>query len=75
MPTRGPVVIPYDRVRTKSGRMGVIKNVTHGDTAHIVWDDGEEFPLKACHLEVLAHACMLPSWYYSKTKPNPTTEQ
>lgn len=66
MPYRGHVVIPLDRVRTKRGRCGVVKAVSHRDTAHVIWDDGEEFPIRFCHLEVLAHGCMFPSWYYLK---------
>lgn len=64
----GPVVIALDRVKTKTGRHGVVKGTSNRDTAHVVWDDGEEFPIRFCHLEVLAHGCMLPAWYYMKDR-------
>lgn len=47
----------YDRVKTRSGRHGVVMGTTGKDVAHVQWDDGEEFPIKFCHLEVLAHGC------------------
>jgi hypothetical protein len=61
------VVAVRDRVRTKSGRCGVVRadNFRSG-TACIVWDDGDDFPLKYCHFEVLMHNAQFPDWYKEK---------
>lgn len=62
-------VLKFDRVRTKTGRMGVCVNTVGQDTAVVYWDDGETFPMRFCHLEVLAHDCELPS-RHQKYRPN-----
>lgn len=49
-----PQVQKGDRVRTKTNRIGVVRNITGEDTAHIDWDDGDSFPIRTIHLEVLA---------------------
>lgn len=50
-------VLYKDRVRTKTGRIGVCLRTIGRDTALVQWDDGEAFPIRFCHLEVLAHNC------------------
>lgn len=55
-----PRPLPLDRVKTKSGRHGHVVSVRNNDTAVVRWDDGEEFPIRYIHLEVLAHDCVLP---------------
>lgn len=57
------VVLPLDRVKTRSGRHGIVRSISSGGVAYVVWDDGEDFPIKFCHLEVLAHGARLPDWY------------
>lgn len=54
------LVLPRDKVRTRTGRQGVCYNTSGKDTAIVYWDDGEIFPMRFCHLEVLAHNCELP---------------
>lgn len=61
-------VLIQDRVRTKSGRMGICIDTYGKDTAQIRWDDGEIFPIRFCHLEVLAHNVDMPA-KYSKSRP------
>jgi len=46
-------IYPRNRVRTKTGREGVV-GTTSGDVAHVMWDDGAQFPIRFCHLEVIA---------------------
>lgn len=48
-------VLKQDRVKTKSGRHGTVLRTFGQDTAIVQWDDGETFPIRAGHLEVLAH--------------------
>lgn len=61
------IVFPYDKVKTKTGRVGVVKAVSHNDTAHIVWEEeGIEFALRFCHLQVVEHNSLLPDWYCRK---------
>lgn len=62
-------VLIRDRVRTKSGRMGVCINTMGKDTAIVRWDDGDIFPIRFCHLEVLAHNVELPA-KFSKNRPS-----
>lgn len=50
-----------DRVKTKSGRHGVVRATSAQDVAHVLWDDGEDFPIRFCHLEILAHDWFLPN--------------
>jgi hypothetical protein len=49
-----PEVKEKDRVRTKTNRLGVVRRITGEDTAHVDWDDGDSFPIRTAHLEVLA---------------------
>lgn len=65
---RTKVVLVRDRVRTKTERCGVVRAVTGHSVAHVVWDDGEEFPIKFCHLEVLAHGHELPKWFTDRSR-------
>lgn len=65
---RGDVeVLEKDRVRTKSGRSGIVMSLnTRRDTASVVWDDGEEFPIKCVHLEVLMRNAEIPARFSKK---------
>lgn len=57
-----PDVRPNDRVRTKSGRLGVVRRMRGNiDVAMVDWDDGESFPIRTCHLEVLARNWTIPA--------------
>lgn len=49
-----------DRVKTKSGREGVVTSVVR-DVANIRWEDGEVFGIRCCHLEVIPHTKELPT--------------
>lgn len=61
------VIHVYDRVKTKTGRQGVVKAITHKDVAHVVWDEPNlEFPIRVCHLEMVERGSLLPTWYYMK---------
>lgn len=43
-----------DRVKTLSGRTGRVKRLTqHGDVANVLWDDGDEFPIRVAHLTLV----------------------
>lgn len=61
------VVLVMDRVRTKTGRCGVVRAISKGEVAHVVWDDGDDFPIKFCHLEVLSHGAQFPEWYLRRS--------
>lgn len=62
------IVQVKDRVRTKTGRLGIVRNVTNGNTAHVEWDDGDVFAIRTCHLEVLLRNVDLPH-RFSKSLP------
>lgn len=62
-----PDVRPLDRVRTKTGKMGVVRSMNRClDTANVMWDDGEEFLIRVVHLEVMMRNATLPAKFSKK---------
>lgn len=57
---------PRDRVRTRSGRIGVTISVRN-EIANVAWDDGDEFQIRIVHLEILARNAEFPEWYRNRT--------
>lgn len=49
-----PDIQKNDRVSTGSGKLGTVSNTSGKDTAHIKWDDGDEFPMRFGHLKVVS---------------------